>query len=226
LAEGGFDVVVNYLGRRDRALEVVAEIEAANGRAIAVQADVSTPEGAGKLCAEAIRAFGEVGVLVNNASSHINPKPFTGMEWTDLQHHLDVQLKGAFLLVKTCLPGMAAHHYGRIVNITSQVVEGQPTPSWTGYAVAKAALAMMSRYVAAEFGPVGVTVNCVAPGMTETALIGDIPEKVQLMVARQTPLRRLAQPADIAAAVAYLVSDEGAFVTGQTLGVNGGIFMP
>ena len=226
LAQGGFDVVVNYLGKRDRALEVVAEIEAANGRAIAVQADVSTPEGAIKLCAEAVRAFGGVGVLVNNASSHINPKPFTGMEWSDFQHHLDVQLKGSFLLVKACLPAMAAQRYGRIVNVTSQVVEGPPSPNWTGYAVAKAGLAMMSRYVAAEFGPSGITVNCVAPGMTETPLIGDIPEKVQLMVARQTPLRRLAQPTDIAAAVAYLVSEEGAFVTGQTLGVNGGIFMP
>lgn len=226
LAQDGFGVVVNYLGKKDRALEVVAEIEAGNGRAIAVQADVSTPQGAGKLFTEAIRIFGGVGVLVNNASSHINPKPFTGMEWTDFQRHLDVQLKGAFLLAKACLPGMATQRYGRIVNITSQVVEGHPSSNWTGYAVAKAALAMMSRYVAVEFGPSGITVNCVAPGMTETSLIGDIPEKVQLMVARQTPLRRLAQPTDIAAAVAYLVSDEGAFVTGQTLGVNGGIFMP
>lgn len=226
LAQEGFGVVVNYLGNRDRAVEIVAEIEAANGRAIAVQADVSTPEGAGKLCAEVIRVFGGVGVLVNNASSHINPKPFTAMEWSDFQRHLDVQLKGAFLLARACLPSMAGRRYGRIVNITSQVVDGHPSPNWTGYAVAKAALAMMSRYVAAEFGPSGITVNCVAPGMTDTALIGDIPEKVQLLVARQTPLRRLAQSTDIASAVAFLVSDEGAFITGQTIGVNGGIFMP
>ena len=225
LSQEGFDVVVNYFGKKERALKVVAEIEAAKGRAIAVQADVSTPEGAGKLYGEATRVFGPVAVLVNNASSHINPKPFAGMEWPDFQRPLDVQLKGAFLLAKACLPEMAAQRYGRIVNITSQVVEGHPSPNWTGYAVAKAALAMMSRYAAAEFGPAGITVNCVAPGMTETPLIGDIPEKVQLMVARQTPLRRLAQPADIAAAVAYLVSDEGAFVTGQTLAVNGGILM-
>lgn len=226
LAQEGFEVAVNYLGNRERALSVVAEIKAAKGRAIAIQADVSTLDGAEKLYREAVRACGQVGVLVNNASSRINPQPLISMEWGDIQQHLEVQLKGAFLLTKACLPEMVTRRYGRIINITSQVVEGHPSANWTGYAVAKAALAMLSRYVAAEFGPSGITVNSVAPGMTETSLIGDIPEKVQMMVARQTPLRRLAQSRDIAAAVAYLVSEEGAFVTGQTLGVNGGSFMP
>jgi len=87
--------------------------------------------------------------------------------------------------------------------------------------MAKGALATMSRYLAAEVGPSGVTVNCVAPGMTETALIGDIPEKTQLVAARQTPMRRLATPEDVAAAVAYLASPDAGFVTGHTLGVNG-----
>jgi 3-oxoacyl-[acyl-carrier protein] reductase len=111
------------------------------------------------------------------------------------------------------------------VNITSQVVQGNPSVTWTSYAVGKSALATMSRYLAAELGPSGVTVNCVAPGMTETSLIGDIPEKVQMMVARQTPLRRLSTPEDVAAAVAYLASDAAAFVTGHTLAVNGGLTM-
>ena len=79
--------------------------------------------------------------------------------------------------------------------------------------------------MAAELGPQGITVNCVSPGMCETSLIGDIPEKAQLMVARQTPLRRLAKPADVAAAVAYLVSEDAEFVTGDTVAVNGGIVM-
>jgi 3-oxoacyl-[acyl-carrier protein] reductase len=167
-----------------------------------------------------------VGLLVNNASTRINPKAFGTMTWDDCQRQLDVQVKGAFLLAKACLPDMAAQRYGRVINITSQVVAGPPAPHWTGYAVAKAALGMLSRYLAAEFGPAGVTVNCVAPGMTETSLIGDIPEKAQLMIARQAPLRRLAYPADIAGAVAFLASPEGAFITGQTLGVNGGASMP
>jgi 3-oxoacyl-[acyl-carrier protein] reductase len=105
------------------------------------------------------------------------------------------------------------------------VVDGDPSVTWTGYAMAKGALAVFSRYMAAELGPRGITVNCVAPGMTETALIGDIPEKAQLIAARQTPLRRLARPDDVAAAVAYLVSDDAQFVTGDTLAVNGGSAM-
>ena len=124
---------------------------------------------------------------------------------------------------KVCIPRMVSRRHGRIINITSQVIYGTPSVTWTSYAVAKAALATMSRYLASEFGPSGITVNCVSPGMTDTFLIRDIPEKVQLMVARQTPLRRLALPDDIAAAVAYLVSDGAAFVTGQTIHVNGGI---
>jgi 3-oxoacyl-[acyl-carrier protein] reductase len=226
LAQDGFDVVVNYSGSRDRAEKLVAEIEGAKGRAIAVQADISTVEGVERLHREALRAFGSVGVLVNNASPRIHSKPFAATAWEDIQRHLDVQLKGAFLASKAVLPQMAAQRFGRIVNITSQVVEGPPSQGWTGYALAKAALGMLSRYVAAEYGPSGITVNNVAPGMTETGFIGDIPEKVQMLVARQTPLRRLAGPLDVAAAVAFLVSEEGGFVTGQTLGVNGGAYMP
>lgn len=113
-----------------------------------------------------------------------------------------MQVKGAFLLSRACVPLMTKQRWGRIVNITSQVLDGSPSVAWTGYAMAKGALAIFSKYMAAELGPQGITVNCVSFGMCETSLIGDVPEKIQLIIARQTPLRRLAQPADIAAAVA------------------------
>ena len=226
LAGDGYHVVVNYGRHGDRAEEIAATINAGKTRAIAVQADVSTEAGVEGLYRAAVQAFGGVGVVVNNASPRINAKPFTGTEWSDIQSHLDVQTKGAFLLSKACLPEMAARRWGRIVNITSQVIEGRPSVNWTGYAVAKAALHTLSCYLAAEYGPFGVTVNCISPGMTETSLIGDIPEKAQMMVARQTPARRLATPDDIAAAVLYLISDGASFVTGHTLRVNGGMSMP
>lgn len=225
LARDGLSVVVNYARRRERAEEVVAEITATGGRAIAVQADISSPADAARLYASAVQAFGAVDVLVNNASPQIQAKAFADLEWEDLQAQLDVQLKGAFLLTKACLPGMVERRHGRIVNITSQAIEGTPSVTWTAYAVAKAALAMLSRYGAAEFGPSGITVNNVAPGMCETSLIGDIPEKLQLMAARQTPLRRLATPNDVAATVAHLASADASFVTGHTYRVNGGAVM-
>jgi 3-oxoacyl-[acyl-carrier protein] reductase len=226
LAEDGHHVVVNYRTRADRAADVIAAITAAGGvGAIAVQADVATEAGAQGLHQAALREFGAVGVLVNNASPRINAKPLAALEWADVQAQLDVQVRGAFAMTRAVAPAMGERGWGRIVNITSQVVDGSPSVTWTGYAMAKGALAVFSRYMAAELGPKGITVNCVAPGMTETALIGDIPEKAQLMAARQTPLRRLARPDDVAAAVAYLVSDDAGFVTGDTIAVNGGSVM-
>lgn len=233
LAADGFDVVVNYRGQADRAAQIVSEINAAAsaaasdtgrlGRALAVQADISTEAGAQALYAAAVKAFGAVGVLVNNASPRISPKPFGATGWDDVQQQMDVQVKGAFLMTSAVVPEMCARKWGRIVNITSQVLDGQPSITWTGYAMAKGALQVFSNYMAAELGPQGITVNCVSPGMCETTLIGDIPEKTQLMIARQTPLRRLATPADVAAAVAYLVSNDAEFITGDTIAVNGGI---
>jgi len=227
LAKDGLDVVVAYNGRADRAQAAVDAIEALEGpaRAVAIQADLASAEGAASLARRAAQAFGPIDVLVNNASPTIGAKAFADLTWADIQGHLDVQVKAAFLLAQACLPAMIERGQGRIVNITSQVTEGAPTPTWTAYAMAKAALAAMSRYLAAEAGPSGVTVNCVAPGMTETALIGDIPEKAQLIAARQTPMRRLATPDDVAAAVAHLASADAGFVTGHTLSVNGGMVM-
>jgi 3-oxoacyl-[acyl-carrier protein] reductase len=225
LAKDGYNVVVNFHGRGERATEIITTINTGNTRAIAVQADVATEAGVEKLVKAALQEFGGVSVLVNNASPHINPKAFHATEWHDVQQQLDIQVKGAFMLTRACVPGMVERRWGRIVNITSQVLDGPPSVTWTAYAMAKGALAVFSKYMAAEFGPQGITVNCVSPGMCETSLIGDIPEKAQLMIARQTPLRRLAKPADVAAAVAYLVSDDADFVTGDTIAVNGGMVM-
>lgn len=226
LAADGHHVVVNYRTRADRAADLVAGITAGGEvRAIAVQADVGTDAGAQALHRAAVGEFGAVGVLVNNASPRINPKPLADLEWADVQAQLDVQVRGALAMTRAVAPGMGERGWGRIVNITSQVLDGPPSVTWTGYAMAKGALAVFSRYMAAELGPRGITVNCVAPGMTETALIGDVSEKAQLMAARQTPLRRLATPADVAAAVAWLASDDAGFVTGDTVAVNGGSAM-
>lgn len=225
LSAEGYAVVITYARSRERADRLVSELRAAGCRALAVQADASIA-GTGELVLKAcINAFGGVSVLVNNASPPIGSKPLPALDWADVQKHLDVQLRGAFEMARACFLHMSGAGTGRIINITSQVVEANPTPGWAAYSIAKSALAAMSRQMAAEYAPAGITVNSVAPGMTETSLIGDVSEKIQLMAARQTPLRRLSTPDDVAAAVAFLASDAAAFVNGHTLSVNGGASM-
>ncbi len=222
LAADGFAVVVNYSASQDKALKLVAQLKDGGAGAVAVQADVSTPDGAAKLVRAAIEHFGGVTVLVNAASPRIVARAVEDLAWDEIQQQLDVQLKSALLMVQACKPAMLAAGGGRIVSIGSQSWDGTPVAGWTAYAIAKGALSTLTRYLAAELGPQGITVNLVSPGMTNTSFIAGVSEKQQLMVARQTPLRRLAEPEDTAGAVAYLASEQAAYVTGQNLRVNGG----
>ena len=225
LAADGYSLVVNYLNSRDRAEALVRElnsIEPARSRAVAVHADVSHAEGCARLAEAAQRNFGGVTALVNAASPRIIARSLADLDWAEMQSHLDVQVKSAFLATQAVMPQMIANGAGRIVNITSESIDGSPVVGWTAYATAKGALATMSHYLAAELGPQGVTVNCVSPGMTDTRFISGISEKQQLMVARQKPLRRLGTPADTAGVVSFLLSNQAGYVTGQTLRVNGG----
>ena len=223
LADDGFCVVVNYHSGRAQAESLVQRVSSGGAvRALAVQADVSQPAGVEQLVAAATRAFGGISVLVNAASPRIVAKSLDELRWADVQQQLDVQVKSALLMAQACKPAMIAAGYGRIINIGSQSWDGVPVPGWTAYALAKGALVTLTHYLAAELGPAGITVNCVSPGMTDTAFISGVSEKQQLMAARQIPLRRLGAPSDVAAAVAFLASEQAAYITGQSLRVNGG----
>jgi 3-oxoacyl-[acyl-carrier protein] reductase len=222
LATDGFAIVVNYHTGFERAQRLVAQLKDAGGRAVAVQADTSTQEGAAKLAQEAQAHFRGVTVLVHAASPRIVARGVDDLPWAEVQQHLDVQLKSALFMVQACKPGMAKAGGGRIICLGSQSWDGTPVAGWTAYAIGKGSLSTLMRYLAAELGPQGITANLVSPGMTNTTFISGVSEKQQLMAARQTPLRRLAEPEDVAGAVAFLASDQAAYVTGQNLRVNGG----
>ena len=222
LATDGYAVVVAYRSQEARANELVAEIQDSGAKALSLRVDITDGAAVETMVSAAIRNFGGLGVVVHSASPPIHPTSFAELDWSEVASQLEAEVHGAFLLAKACVPAMKAQGFGRIVAITSQVLDGAPTPKWTAYTVGKAALAAFARSLAVELGPTGITVNCVSPGMTETSLIGDIPEKMRLVLARQVPVRRLATPEDVAAAVGFLVSPEADYITGETIRVNGG----
>jgi 3-oxoacyl-[acyl-carrier protein] reductase len=225
LAADGLRVVVNYRQDGERAADIVDAIRGAGGETCAIQADVSDPHQARHLLDEAVAAFGPVDVLVNNAGGPTDPRPLRDTSWADMERHLATHLQGSFHCVQAVLPNMVERRFGRIVSITSQAGYGVPPPQMTGYAVAKAALAAFTRSVALEAGPSGVTANAVAPGMSETDMVADIPQRTKLTLATQSPLRRLAGVDDVADVVSFLVGPGGGYVTGQTIHLSGGQVM-
>jgi 3-oxoacyl-[acyl-carrier protein] reductase len=221
LAAGGARVVINYRGSEAAANEVVAQIEAAGGEAIAVQADVSDAAQAEALVDAAKKTFGRIDILVNNAGT-TRDTLIMRMSENDWDVVIDTNLKGAFHCIKAVSRQMMRQKYGRIVNITS--VSGiAGNAGQANYAAAKAGLIGLTKTVAKELGSRGITCNAVAPGYVPTDLTASLPEELIQQAVERTPLGRTGTAEDMAAAVAFLASDEARFVTGQVLAVDGGL---
>jgi 3-oxoacyl-[acyl-carrier protein] reductase len=223
LAAGGARVVVNYHSSQAAADEVVEQIQAAAGQAIAVQADVSHPDQAQALIDAAQKAFGRVDILVNNAGT-TRDTLIMRMSEEDWDLVIDTNLKGAFNCIKAVSRPMMRQRSGRIVNVTS--VSGLfGNAGQANYAAAKAGLIGLTKTVAKELGPRGITCNAVAPGYVPTDLTASLPPDLVDVAIRRTILGRAGTAEDMAAAVAFLASDDASFVTGQILTVDGGLSM-
>jgi 3-oxoacyl-[acyl-carrier protein] reductase len=207
-------------GRRQDALAALAE--ALGGRTLTVVAELAEPQAADQLIAAA-EAEGGVDVLINNAGLTRDSLALR-LKDEDWQTVLDVNLSAGFRLIRAVLRGMMRRRWGRVVNITS-IVALTGNPGQANYAAAKAGMIGMTKSLAAEVASRGITVNCVAPGLIETAMTDALSEQQRARLLERVPLGRLGSTADVAAAVGYLVSEEAAYVTGQTLHVNGGMAM-
>jgi 3-oxoacyl-[acyl-carrier protein] reductase len=229
-AAEGASVAVNYLRDKAAADEVVAECARRGGHALAVQADVTDADSASALVAAVAESFGRIDALVNNAvrAYQFDPEArssFLQTDWDAYQSQFEGSVGAAYVLCREVVPHMQRLANGAIVNITTDLVE-RPVVPYHDYTTAKAALVGFSRNLAADVGQYGIRVNCVAPGLVApTAASRTTKESVKQKILAQTPLRRIATPADIAGPVVFLASDAAQFVTGQMLFVDGGLVM-
>ncbi len=175
--------------------------------------------------AEVAERLGPVRYLVHCAAVGSAIKPFADLPWDAFQRQLDVQVRGAYNCLRFALPEMVAAGDGAVVLLGSIATDDTPPADQSDYVVAKAALSAMARALAVEYGPRGVRVNVVAPGMTKTDMIAYMPDKAKMLAKMQAPLRRLGEPEDVAAAVAFLLSPAARHITGETLRVCGGAVM-
>jgi 3-oxoacyl-[acyl-carrier protein] reductase len=223
LAEAGADVAVNYAGNEAAASEVVRSIEAMGRKAFKLQANVGMANEAEELVRQTLEAFGKIDILVNNAGI-TRDNLIMRMKEEEFDDVISTNLKGVFNCIKAVTRPMMKQRSGRIINISS-VVGVLGNPGQANYVAAKAGVIGLTKAAARELASRGITVNCVAPGFIETDMTDKLPEETRTSLMSQIPLARLGQPEDIARAVRFLASDDAAYMTGQTLHVDGGMYM-
>jgi 3-oxoacyl-[acyl-carrier protein] reductase len=223
LATQGADIAFSYKGNAAAAAETTAAIEALGRRALAVQADVSDGSSADGVVKAALEAYGKVDILVNNAGITRDDliMRMTEEAWRSV---LETNLFGAFWMIKAVTRPMLKARGGRIINMTS--VSGQAGQTGqANYSAAKAGLIGLTKATARELASRGITVNAVAPGFVLTELTQDLPDPLKAEITSRTPLGRFGTTEEVAYAVAFLASDEAAYITGQVLAVDGGLVM-
>jgi len=222
-AQAGYNVIINYNGSKEAAQSVLKEAESYGVKAITIQADVSKDEQVKAMIDQAMEQFGRIDVLVNN--SGINKDGLMmRMSLEDFHKVIAVNLEGTFNCIKHVSRQMLKQRGGRIINISS--VSGvMGNAGQANYCASKAGIIGLTKSVARELGSRGITSNAVAPGFIRTEMTDVLPEDVKKAMGEQIPLKHFGETKDIAEAVAFLASDEAAYITGQVLHVDGGMAM-
>jgi 3-oxoacyl-[acyl-carrier protein] reductase len=222
LASEGAAVALAYRSSAAGAEENVAAIRAAGGTAVALRADLMDEAQAARLVEAARATLGGLDIVVNNAAGFGPERRVADSTWGDVDAEWQAVVKPVFTVVRAVLPYLVAQGGGRIVNLSATLLQ-RPATGFAAHAMAKSAVLALTRTLAREVGPNGVTVNAVSPGMTLTAFSSHLQEEVKEGVRRQTPLRRLATPEDVAGAVLFFCSPLADFVTGANIAPDGGL---
>lgn len=223
LAADGAKIAINFAGNLGKAEEVKKEIESQGGEAILVQGNVADFETVGGMIQKVIDSFGKIDILVNNAGI-TRDNLLLKMSESDFDEVINTNLKGVFNCTKAVTKLMMKQRSGRIINMSS-VVALMGNAGQANYAAAKAGIIGFTKSTAKEFAARGITVNAVAPGFIDTDMTKVIPEKVKEETVKAVPMSRPGIPEDVANAVAFLASEQAAYITGQVLCVDGGMSM-
>lgn len=223
LAQQGAQVAVNYLAQEGAAAEVVAAIQGAGGEALAVQADVGESSAVEEMTRAVLDRWGRVDILVNNAGVTRDTLLMRMSDdvWNSV---IRTHLTGTFFCTRAVLRSMVRQRWGRIITISS-IVGVHGNAGQANYAAAKAGLIGFTKSVAKEVASRHITVNALAPGWIETDMVATVAEPIRKEVAARIPLGRLGTPADVAGVVAFLASDAASYITGQVIGIDGGMVL-
>lgn len=221
LGQRGANVIVNYFSSADAAEKVVEFIEENGGKAIAVKGDARCKEDIDNIVKEAINTFGSIDIFVHNAGMQFPMKSFAEMEWEEFIHKTDDELQAAFFGTKSVIEYMKEQQYGKLVYISSGLSK-RAAPNFLAHGVSKSSLNAFVKYVADEYADQGITANTVAPGMVDTNATSGMPQEYKDKQASFVPMKRIAQPEDVAKAVAFFASDDSAYITGSYMPVSGG----
>ncbi|EOA8471673.1 3-oxoacyl-[acyl-carrier-protein] reductase [Staphylococcus aureus] len=223
LAEEGSNVAVNYAGSKEKAEAVVEEIKAKGVDSFAIQANVADADEVKAMIKEVVSQFGSLDVLVNNAGITRDNllMRMKEQEWDDV---IDTNLKGVFNCIQKATPQMLRQRSGAIINLSS-VVGAVGNPGQANYVATKAGVIGLTKSAARELASRGITVNAVAPGFIVSDMTDALSDELKEQMLTQIPLARFGQDTDIANTVAFLASDKAKYITGQTIHVNGGMYM-
>lgn len=224
LSKDGFNVIIHYYKNEILANEIKSEVEKNGVKSIILRADISCDSDIKNMISKGLRAFEKIDVLVNCAATIIPNIKFSELEWSDYAKQIELNIKSTFTILKEIVPIMVNQEYGKIIHIGSLSVD-KPNIEWSHYITAKSALVGLTKSLAFELAPKGICINMVTPSLLSTELTADIPEKIKLLTAAQTPLRRLASVSDVAGVISFLASEKSNFLAGENIRVNGGQVM-
>ena len=224
LSAAGFEVIIHYHKNSESATSLTEKIRKNGGKVSNVACDVTDQLAVFDMVEGVVKRVGPIAVMVNCTTTKIAAIKFLDLNWNDFELHFNNQIRGSFNLVRAVVPYMERMGYGKIINIDTQYVDA-PESNLAPYIAAKGALRGFSKSIARDLAPKGICVNMVSPSMTSTEQISDVPERIRLVTAAKTPLRRLATPEDVAKAVVFLSTEQSDFICGEIIRVNGGQVM-